>query len=84
MLDSITRRFVIEAVPTAEREMAVDGLAQADGAFVISSVQEIVPVRTILGVAQFDPAAARTTAVVAAVQAHILTKVDAVSADPVA
>ena len=84
VLDSITRRVVIDAVPTFEREMAVDGLAGADGAFVISSVQEIVPVRTILGIAEFDPAAARTTAVVNAVRAHILTRVEPVSTGPVA
>ena len=76
VLDSITRRIAIEAVPTAEREMTIDGLAEADGAFVISSVQEIVPVRTILGIVDFDPAAARTTAFAAAVRTRILTKVE--------
>lgn len=84
VLDSITRRVVVEAVPTAERQMAIDSLADADGAFVISSVQQIVPVRTILGIAEFDPAAARTTAVAAEVRAHILTKVEPVHAGPVA
>jgi branched-chain amino acid aminotransferase len=84
VLDSITRRVVVEAVATAEREMAVDRLADADGAFVISSVLEIVPVRTILGIAEFDPEAPRTAAAVAAIRAHILTKVEPLSAAPVA
>jgi branched-subunit amino acid aminotransferase/4-amino-4-deoxychorismate lyase len=75
---------VVEAVETAEREMAVERLADADGAFVISSVQQIVPVRRIVGVAEFDPTAPRTAAVVAAVRAHILTKVEPVTAAPVA
>jgi branched-chain amino acid aminotransferase len=83
VLDSITRRVVIEAVPTAERVMAVEGLADVDGAFLISSVVEIVPVRTVLDIAEFDPAAARSTEIVAAVQAHILTKVEPVGARPI-
>jgi branched-subunit amino acid aminotransferase/4-amino-4-deoxychorismate lyase len=74
---------VIEAVPTAERVMAVEGLADVDGAFLISSVVEIVPVRTVLDIAEFDPAAARSTEIVAAVQARILTKVEPVGARPI-
>lgn len=84
VLDSITRRVVVEAVETTEREMSIERLADADGAFVISSVQQIVPVRTIVGIAEFDPGASRTTAVVAAVRAHILTKVEPVNAASVA
>lgn len=84
VLDSITRRVAAEAVETTERDMTVEGLADADGAFVISSVQQIVPVRTIVGVCEFDPETPRTTAVAAAVRAHILTKVEAVNAAPVA
>lgn len=76
VLDSLTRRLVLEAVPTVEKEAPIDALAKASGGFVISSVQEIVPVRTIFGIAAFDPASPRVTEVVDAVKAHILTRVE--------
>ena len=79
VLDSITRRVVIDAVPTVEREMSVDDLARAEGGFVMSSVQQIVPVRTVLGIAEWDVASPRVREIVEAVEAHILRNVEAVS-----
>jgi branched-subunit amino acid aminotransferase/4-amino-4-deoxychorismate lyase len=54
VLDSITRRIATEAVPTVEREMVLDDLAKVDGALLMSSYQQAVPVHTVLGVATFD------------------------------
>ncbi|MCU0308447.1 MAG: aminotransferase class IV [Thermoleophilia bacterium] len=47
VLDSITRRLAAEAVPVREREAHVDDLARADGALVLSTVQEAVPVSEV-------------------------------------
>lgn len=79
VLDSITRRVATEAVPTVEREMELDGLANADGAFLLSSYQEAVPVHTVLGVATFDVTTSRVREVVAAVSAAVLARVESVA-----
>ncbi|MCC6831825.1 MAG: aminotransferase class IV family protein [Thermoleophilia bacterium] len=47
ILDSLTRRLVVEAVPVRERELPVEGLAGADGALLVSSVLESRPVRAV-------------------------------------
>lgn len=80
VLDSITRRVATEAVPAIEREMTLDGLAKADGAFLLSSYQEAVPVHTVLGIATFAVDTPRVRDVVEAVSAAILARVEAVSA----
>lgn len=76
VLDSITRRVVVDAVPTVERELTVEGLAGADAGFLLSSVAEIVPVRTIFGVTEFPVDTPRIREVVAAVRAEILSRVE--------
>lgn len=53
VLDSITRRLAKEAVKSGEREMPVGDLARVDGAFLMSSYQEVVPVRSVTGVASW-------------------------------
>jgi branched-subunit amino acid aminotransferase/4-amino-4-deoxychorismate lyase len=80
VLDSITRRVVEEAVPTVEREAPVEDLARASGGFLISSVAQIVPVRTVLGVAEFDVDTPRVREIVEAVDACIMSKVEPVGA----
>ena len=75
VLDSLTRRIAREALPTREREMPVDGLAEADGALLLSTVIETVPIREVVGVATFDPTLARLqemrTSIREAILAHV-------------
>ena len=80
VLDSITRRVATAAVQTVEREMTLEGLATADGAFLLSSYQQAVPVHTVLGVATFDVTTLRVREVVEAVDAATLARVESVSA----
>ena len=57
ILDSLTRRLVIEAVEgVLERDTPLDDLADADGALCLSTVIESRPVSEILGVGTYDPA----------------------------
>ena len=58
VLDSITRRLAVEALPSETRAAAVDDLAAADGALLMSTVMEAQPVAEIAGVATYDPAGA--------------------------
>jgi branched-subunit amino acid aminotransferase/4-amino-4-deoxychorismate lyase len=78
VLDSITRRIATEAVATVERELTLDGLAEADGAFLMSSYMEAVPVHTVLGVATFDVTTPQVRAVVDAVHEASLAHVESV------
>lgn len=55
VLDSLTRRLVVEACETRTRTMPVDELAGADGALLVSTVMEARPIREVAGVATFDP-----------------------------
>jgi branched-chain amino acid aminotransferase len=80
VLDSITRRIAMEAVPSEERERTLDDLKKADGAFLLSSYQQCVPVHTVIGVAEWDIGSAKIREVADAVDAHILTKVEPVGA----
>jgi branched-subunit amino acid aminotransferase/4-amino-4-deoxychorismate lyase len=80
VLDSITRRVATAAVTTLEREMTLEGLAEADGAFLLSSYMEAVPVHTVLGVATFDVTTAQVRQVVAAVNDATLAQVESVQA----
>ena len=54
ILDSITRRIVVAALPVAEGEYAISDLLGASEVFLASTVREIQPVSAIDGVA-FDP-----------------------------
>ena len=47
VLDSITRRRVIEVTGATERPLAGDELARAEEAFLASTTQEVLPVRAI-------------------------------------
>lgn len=47
ILDSLTRRLVVEAVPVRERELPVEGLEGADGALLVSTVLESRPIRAV-------------------------------------
>ena len=57
MLDSITRRLAAEAVPVRERRATLADLAGAEGAVIMSTLQEAQPVAEIAGVVRLDPAA---------------------------
>jgi branched-subunit amino acid aminotransferase/4-amino-4-deoxychorismate lyase len=67
ILDSITRRIAREALPSAERRAPLGALTAADGALVLSTLQEARPVAEIAGVASYDPAAEGTLAAAAAI-----------------
>lgn len=75
VLDSITRRLAMEAVPSTTREMVIDDLASADGAFLMSSYQEFVPVHTVQGIATFDISSPPVQEMAATVNAHIRSQV---------
>ena len=57
VLDSITRRLAAEAVPVRERRATLADLAGAEGAVIMSTLQEAQPVAEIAGVVRLDPAA---------------------------
>lgn len=75
VLDSITRRLACQAVPVREREMPVEELANADGAMLLSTVAETVPIRHVHGVGDLDPASARLLDVCRAIRETILANV---------
>jgi len=78
VLDSITRRIATAAVPTVEREMVLDDLAKADGALLLSSYQQAVPVHTVLGVATFDVTRPTIAEMVDAIDQAIQARVEPV------
>jgi branched-chain amino acid aminotransferase len=84
VLDSITRRLAAEAVPVREREATPADLAGADGALVLSTLQEAQPVAEVAGAARFDPAGARVREVQAAVREVVLARLGAAAAAPAA
>ena len=55
VLDSITRRRVMEVVAVQERATALDDLAQADEAFLASTFKEVLPIHLIGAVALRAP-----------------------------
>jgi len=60
ILDSLTRRLVIEAVEgVQERDAPVERLADADGVLCLSTVLESMPAHAITGVGTYDPAGSR-------------------------
>ncbi|HRC08240.1 MAG TPA: aminotransferase class IV [Miltoncostaeales bacterium] len=78
VLDSITRRLAMEAVPAKTKEMPIDDLANVDGAFLMSSYQECVPVRSVSGIATFATDGA-VRAMCDTVNAYLRTKVEQVT-----
>lgn len=77
VLDSITRRIASRALPVREREARLEELARADGAFLMSSLQEAQPVAEVHGVVTFDPAAPRAREVATAIHEAIAAEVAA-------
>jgi branched-chain amino acid aminotransferase len=71
ILDSITRRLASQALPVRERRAGLAELAAAEGALVLSTIQEARPVAEIRGVAAYDPAARGVLAAAAAVREAI-------------
>jgi branched-chain amino acid aminotransferase len=65
ILDSITRRCVMDLVPTVERRIRVAELSALTEAFVVSTVREVLPVSRVDNVS-LQPAPGRLTATVAA------------------
>lgn len=76
VLDSITRRIAYEAVSVREREMPVEGLADADGALLLSTVVETLPIRHVHGVGDLDPASARLQEICRAIREVIRAGVE--------
>jgi branched-subunit amino acid aminotransferase/4-amino-4-deoxychorismate lyase len=77
VLDSITRRIASRALPVREREARLEELAGADGALLMSTLQEAQPVAEVRGVATFDAAAARVREIAAAIHEAIAAEVAA-------
>jgi branched-subunit amino acid aminotransferase/4-amino-4-deoxychorismate lyase len=77
VLDSITRRIAARALPVGEREARLEELAGAEGALLMSTLQEAQPVAEIHGVATFDPAAPRVREIAAAIHDAITAEVAA-------
>lgn len=75
VLDSITRRLATEAVPSGTRELTLDELASVDGAFLMSSYQEVVPVREVIGIASW-PIDGTVADVCAAANSYIRSRVE--------
>jgi branched-subunit amino acid aminotransferase/4-amino-4-deoxychorismate lyase len=78
VLDSITRRLIIEASAAREQETSVEDLAGAEEAFIASSLREVVAVH---GIEQHSLAAPGplTSAAAAAVRANIAATLERVS-----
>lgn len=76
VLDSLTRRIAMDAVPSTTREATTAELASAQGAFLLSTVMEAVPVSEVKGLASFDPQAPVVTSVrdsiAAAIAEHVV------------
>ena len=77
VLDSITRRIAARALPVREREARLEELAGADGALLMSTLQEAQPVAEVQGVVSFDPAAPRVREVAGAIHEAIAAEVAA-------
>jgi branched-subunit amino acid aminotransferase/4-amino-4-deoxychorismate lyase len=77
VLDSITRRIAARVLPVREREARLEELAGADGALLMSTLQEAQPVAEVRGVATFDPAAPRVREIAAAIHDAIAAEVAA-------
>ena len=72
ILDSITRRLVLECVEgVREVDARVGDLADADGMIVVSTVTESVPVDRLVGVGSYDPDGRRLNEIRAALAEHV-------------
>ena len=56
ILDSITRRRILSAVEVEEHPTTLDDLRAADEAFLASTFKEVLPIRSVVGVADFAAA----------------------------
>ena len=63
VLDSLTRRIAVETVETGERAATLGELASAEGAFLMSTLLEAVPVCEISGVATYDVTSERVATI---------------------
>jgi branched-chain amino acid aminotransferase len=70
LLDSITRRLIISVTDAREQATSVDDLADAEEAFIASSVREVLPVARIEQL-QLEAPGPRTSATAAAVRERI-------------
>jgi branched-subunit amino acid aminotransferase/4-amino-4-deoxychorismate lyase len=77
VLDSITRRIAARALPVREGEARLEELAAADGALLMSTLQEAQPVAEVRGVVTFDPTAVRVREIAAAIHDAIAAEVAA-------
>ncbi len=73
ILDSITRRLIAEVTTLHVRERSAAELASAEGALVISTVLESRVVREVSGIATYDPAGSRITAIAEALHEACLS-----------
>ncbi len=76
VLDSITRRLAADAMPVRTREATLADLAGADGALLLSTVQEAQPVAEVAGAATWDPAAPGVRDAIAAIREVIADRVE--------
>ena len=70
LLDSITRRLIMSVTDAREHPSSFEDLAQAQEAFIASSVREVLPVARIEQF-ELDPAGPRTSAAAALVRERI-------------
>jgi branched-chain amino acid aminotransferase len=71
ILDSITRRRLLELVPVREAVTTLDELTGAEEAFLASTTKEVLPVHAVAGRALPQAPGPRTAAAAAALQARI-------------
>jgi branched-subunit amino acid aminotransferase/4-amino-4-deoxychorismate lyase len=75
VLDSITRRLAAEATPVRTRAATLSELEGAEGALLLSSVQEAQPVAEVGDAARFDPTGRVVTDAIAAIREVIADRV---------
>jgi branched-chain amino acid aminotransferase len=75
VLDSITRRLAFEAIPVRTRAATLAELEGAEGALLLSSVQEAQPVAQVGDVARFDPSSRAVTDAIAAIREVIADRI---------
>ena len=79
ILDSITRRRLMTVVDATERVIAVDDLAEAQEAFLASTLREVHPVRVIDGTTLPQAPGPATQAAAGAIREHIVAELALIS-----
>ena len=79
ILDSITRRRLLELVPAREAATTLEELLEAEEAFLASTTKEVLPVHAVGGSRLPQAPGPRTTAAAAALQARIEAELAAAS-----